>query len=110
MATAAGLENSTNPECSSSESVSESVASDVPRPKDGLVSCPAPSNAKKREGVWTNVYRARVARAEKTARQSGSRIKSHDVKNAINSYCLMVCVCDDRDCGADQALERAHQE
>ena len=35
MATAADLENITNPECSSSESVSESVASNVPRPKGG---------------------------------------------------------------------------
>ena len=30
-------------------------------------------------------YETSVARAEKTARQSDSRIKSHDVKNAINS-------------------------
>ena len=56
-----------------------------------LVSCPAPF-AKREEGVWTNVYRARVARAAWSARQSDARKKSHlglreHVKNAINCGC-----------------------
>ena len=42
-----------------------------------LVSCPAPF-AKREEGVWTKVYRARVTRAAWSARQSDARKKSHD--------------------------------
>ena len=38
-----------------------------------------PSPLRKREeGVWTNVYRARVASAAWSARQSDARKKSHD--------------------------------
>ena len=43
---------------------------------DSLV--PSPLSRTRREGVWPNVYRARVARAMYSARQSDARIKSHD--------------------------------
>ena len=39
---------------------------------------PSPLSRTRREGVWTNVYRARVARAMYSARQSDAWIKSHD--------------------------------
>ena len=39
---------------------------------------PSPLLHTRREGVWPNVYRARVARATYSARQSDARIKSHD--------------------------------
>ena len=39
---------------------------------------PSPLSRTRREGVWPNVYRARVARATYSARQSDARIKSHD--------------------------------
>ena len=39
---------------------------------------PSPLSRMRREGVWPNVYRARVARATYSARQSDARIKSHD--------------------------------
>ena len=39
---------------------------------------PSSLSRTRREGVWPNVYRARVARATYSARQSDARIKSHD--------------------------------
>ena len=39
---------------------------------------PSPLSRTRKEGVWTNVYRARVAHAMYSALQSDARIKSHD--------------------------------
>ena len=39
---------------------------------------PSPFSCTRREGVWPNMYRARVARATYSARQSDAWIKSHD--------------------------------
>ena len=39
---------------------------------------PSPLSRTRREGVWPNMYRARVARATYSARQSDAQIKSHD--------------------------------
>ena len=39
---------------------------------------PSPLSRKRREGVWTNMYRAHVIRAMYSALQSDARIKSHD--------------------------------
>ena len=39
---------------------------------------PSPLSHMRREEVWTNVYRARVAHAAYSACQSDTQIKSHD--------------------------------
>ena len=39
---------------------------------------PSPLSRTQREGVWTNVYRARIARAMYSVLQSDAQIKSHD--------------------------------
>ena len=43
-----------------------------------LVSCPCSLSCTRREGVWTNVYRTRVAHTAYSAHQSDAWIKSHD--------------------------------
>ena len=48
------------------------------RALSGTSLVPSPLSRTRREGVWPNVYRARVARATYSARQSDARIKSHD--------------------------------
>ena len=53
---------------------------------------PSPLSRMQREGVWTNVYRARVARATYSACQSDARIKSHDC-SGMNGMQINHCAC-----------------
>jgi hypothetical protein len=54
---------------------------------------PSPLSRTRREGIWTSVYSARVARAAYNARQSDAQIKSHDCAGTKGmQYLMTVCV------------------
>ena len=53
---------------------------------------PSPLSRTRKEGVWLNVYRARVARATYSERQSDARMKSHDCAG-MNRMHINDCAC-----------------